>query len=414
VSSAARLPRTARDVLRLRPWEALAYGGVVALARWSGMWTHPIRACGDLERMRFLDKAYWIYKSTAPIRRARRGSGLEDLFERHRAARCELPDGLRVDSRLRISAVGDLMNHPYLGRSGESLYREVEELIFGADLPMANLECVVSAGPAGSFEISTRAGPPLHLRPEELAVIGGVGGRRYAFMGTACNHSLDLGGAGVDSTIEALRGAGIVFHGTNTTDGDARSAAIVEKGGFRIGVLAFTFGLNGRRPPPGRPLIVNRMDLNGPADALDCSLVEAQLACCRVAAVDFVVAQLHWGLEHELFPSPEQLDVAHRLAELGVDAIIGHHPHVVQPLELYRTRRDPSRIVPVFYSLGSLTTPFSAPFLRRSAVATMQLARGIAADATVRTYVSDARMAGVVQVVDEGSGTLSLTPGAVA
>ena len=73
-----------------------------------------------------------------------------------------------------------------------------------------------------------------------------------------------------------------------------------------------------------------------------------------------------------------------------------------------RTRRDPDRIVPVFYSLGNLTNPFSAPYLCRSGVARIDLARGTAADGGVRTYVRNATLSELNQVADTASRTLSL------
>lgn len=92
---------------------------------------------------------------------------------------------------------------------------------------------------------------------------------------------------------------------------------------------------------------------------------------------------------------------------MGVDAIFGHHPHVIQPAEYYRTRRDPARVVPIFYSLGNLVTPFSAPFLCRSLIARLELAKGIAEGAT-RTYVGRVQLAEVMQIADDEQRTLRL------
>jgi poly-gamma-glutamate synthesis protein (capsule biosynthesis protein) len=115
-------------------------------------------------------------------------------------------------------------------------------------------------------------------------------------------------------------------------------------------------------------------------------------------------------MEYELYPRPGQIELAHHLAELGVDAIVGHHPHVVQPVEYYRTRRDAERVVPVFYSLGNLTNPFSAPHLCRSGVARVALARGATKDGNWRTYVKSATLSEVVQVADIAGQKLSLQP----
>jgi poly-gamma-glutamate synthesis protein (capsule biosynthesis protein) len=127
--------------------------------------------------------------------------------------------------------------------------------------------------------------------------------------------------------------------------------------------------------------------------------------------VDFLVAQLHWGYEHELYPRPEQIGLAHRMAEMGVDLVVGHHPHVVQPMERYRTVRDPHRIVPIYYSLGNLVNPFSAPYLCRGGIARVEIVRGRLPGGTVATLVAKAELATVEQEVDTRNGTVRVVPG---
>jgi poly-gamma-glutamate synthesis protein (capsule biosynthesis protein) len=223
-------------------------------------------------------------------------------------------------------------------------------------------------------------------------------------MAAACNHSLDFGPDGVRSTADVLRSRRVAFGGLNDREEDASRMTLLEAGGIRLGVLSFTFGLNAHLPPADRPWLVNRMNLNGRVPEVDFTQVEAQMEHGRKAGVDFVIAQLHWGMEYELYPRPAQLEVARHLAEMGVDAIVGHHPHVLQPFECYTTRRDPDRVVPIFYSLGNLTNPFSAPDLCRSGVARIDLAKGTVAgsgsDGGTRTYVRNATLSEVVQVVD--------------
>jgi poly-gamma-glutamate synthesis protein (capsule biosynthesis protein) len=402
------LPRTPRDLFKFRRWEAILFDGLIAFFKVTRKWKYPVRANGDLERMTFLDKVYWLYKASNPIGTARRGSGLEAFFRTQAGHLWRLPEGLKVSHEQSLSAVGDLIDHPFLAHSSDTLYRNVSEIVFGADIAMANLECPILPGASGRFEFNTRSGPPLYYGRETFDVVKGYGNRKFAFLAAACNHSLDFGAEGVDSTIRVLREAGIAFHGINETEDAA--ATVLDRNGIRTGVIAFTFGLNAHRPPPERPLIVNRMELNETPEKIDFRLMERQLRQCRDAGVDFVVAHLHWGLEHELYPTPEQVRVAHHMAELGVDAIVGHHPHVVQPMEFYRTRRDPNRVVPVFYSLGNLINAFSAPFLCRSLVARIELAKGLWTDGSVRTYVKRATASAVIQVAGRVQRKLALEP----
>jgi poly-gamma-glutamate synthesis protein (capsule biosynthesis protein) len=399
------LPYCARDVVTLPPRDALLYRGLLSFFERTGLWRYPPARTGDVEEMRLLDRVYWLYKAGRPIERAVRGSRLEERFAQQDAFDWTPPADFAVTGELRLAAAGDLMSHPYLARSGDSLYGELADVLFGADVSMANLECVVLDRALGlTIDTTAKTGPPLVLARDAFEVAAGS----WSFLATACNHSLDFGEQGVASTIAALRERRIEFHGLNEREDDADRATIVEKRGIRLGIVSHTFGLNGRQPPPHRPRIVNRMRLNGPADRLDLGPLEAQLRHCEEAGVDFVIAQLHWGMEFELYPRPEQLDVAHRLAELGVDVILGHHPHVVQPVEHYRTERDPLRVVPIYYSLGNLINPFSAPFMGRSHVAALELVKGSCPGGASRTYVRRASVIEVDQHADPASQRLVL------
>ncbi len=357
-----------------------------------------------------MDKVYWVYKTIYPVKKARKGSGLEAHFEAQKSFAWSLPNGFQPQSELSISSVGDLINHDYLKNSKATLYAKVSDLIFGADITMANLECPIVPKANKEFVFSVKAGPPLYYDLENFAVVKGTGDRKYSFMATACNHSLDFGPEGVDSTIQALNAEGIAYSGINRADEDATRATILKKNGYTIGVVAFTFGLNGYKQPKDRPAIVNIHPLNDGPSAQEFSQLKKQIAYCKSQNVDFLIAHLHWGMEHEFYPAPEQQELAHHIAELGVDAIIGHHPHVIQPFEFYRTRRDPLRVVPVFYSLGNLVNYFTAPYLCRSGLAHLTLAKGMLQDGATRVYVKSARMTEVVQEADTVNRQIRLVP----
>jgi len=408
---ATRLAWTARDVFKLSPKEWLIYNGWITFYRLTGLWRYPIPASGDFETMTRADIIYWLYKSQYPVRKAVKGSGLESFFEKQKHFQWSLPPGFRPESEIRMTSVGDLMDHPFLPDSADHLYESVSDLIFGADISTANLECVVFPEGSGSFTIRTTEAPPLYYKRENFDTAKGHRGRKYSFLATACNHSLDCGETGVASTIRALRSEGISFHGVNESEKDADSATIIEKKGIKVALLSHTFGLNAKKPPKDKPWIVNRTHLNGKLDEVDFSRFERQIRYCRENKADLVIAQLHWGMEHEHYPRPDQLEVAHHLAELGCDVVIGHHPHVIQPLECYHTKRDPDRFVPIYYSLGNLINPFSHPEFRRGGVARISLVKGIAQDGSTRTYVKHADMIEVLQEIDDNLGKIRLVPG---
>jgi hypothetical protein len=406
----APLPRTARDVFTLSPRNWLIYNATIEFVRLTGLWRYPIEASGDLETMRLRDKIYWLYKSQYPVASALKGAGLETFFANQASHRWELPSGFQPAAELTLTAVGDLMDHPYLPRSGRSLYERVSNLIFDADVAMANLECVIYPHGSGEFVISPTSGPPLYYTHEAFNAAKGMSGRTFDVMVAANNHSLDYGEAGVIATLASLRREGIIGSGMNESEAASRTAPVIERQGLRLAILSHTFGLNAKKPPADKPWIVNRTNLNDALDAVDFSTIAAQLDSCRDQMVDLVIAHLHWGMEHEYYPRPEQLQVARHLAELGCDVVIGHHPHVVQPVEYYRTRRDPDRVVPIYYSLGNLLTPFSHWAFRRSAVARLTAVRGLTRDGVSRTYFKGAHAVHVDLELDHSRRRLALVP----
>lgn len=409
-SSRVNLPRTPRDLFRFKTRERVVIDAVIAIARATGIWRYPKRANGDFEKMTFLDKVYWLHKATRPVARARRNSGLEEYFEKQRALNVELPVSFIPESEVRISSAGDLINHAHLANSKDTLYEGVYDVIFDADISMANLECPVITRKGKEFVFAMGTAPPLFYGIEEFFAVMGAKDRKFSFLATACNHSLDFGTEGARETLKILREHGIASSGMNEDASASRQASILTANGMRVGVVAYTFGLNGHKAPPSSTWIVNRMSLNESVASLELEQLKAQLDYCRGQDVDFVIAHLHWGMEHEFYPSPEQLEVAHAIAELGVDAIIGHHPHVLQPMEMYRVKRDPDRLVPIYYSLGNLVNSFSAPYLCRSGIAQLTLACGNTREGQRRVYVKSAKITEVMQRVDPLKKTLFLVP----
>ena len=408
------LPWTARDIFALSLRNLLAFEGSIAFHRLTQQWRYPVPTSGDLETMTRRDIIYWLYKAQFPVERAVRGSGLEALFDEQAKIHWELPAGFEVQAQLRMSAAGDLMDHTFLAESGGALYEAVADLVLGADVSMANLECVVYPKGTASFTMDFTQGksepPPLYYGRSAFHAAKGHEGRCYSFLSAASNHSLDCGEEGVHSTIRELRAAGIAFHGLNESEEDSNRATIFETRGFKLGLCSHTFGLNAKKPPEGKPWIVNRAHLNGSPSAVDLTRLERQVQHCRQAGVDFVVAQLHWGLEHEYYPRPVQLEMSHHLAEMGCDLIVGHHPHVVQPVEYYRPQRDKGRIVPIYYSLGNLINPFSHPAFRVGGVAQIDLVKGLRQDGTIATYVKRSELTKTFQEIDEKRRRIRLVP----
>jgi hypothetical protein len=234
---------------------------------------------------------------------------------------------------LTVLGAGDVLIHPPVweqaaadaGGTGFDFYpifAGLRPVIAGADLAICHLETPLAPanGPYEGF-------PAFSAPPQLTRALARVG---YDTCSTASNHTLDQGEAGVTRTIDALTEAGLGWAGSARSATEAATPRVREvalEGGrtVQVGHLSYTFGFNGLSPPPGKEWIANRID----ADRI---VAEAEEA--RAAGAEIVVLSLHWGTEYQVDPDGAQLDLAERLAGSGeIDLILGHHAHVVQPVE---------------------------------------------------------------------------------
>ena len=130
--------------------------------------------------------------------------------------------------------------------------------------------------------------------------------------------------AGIDATVNALEAAGVTEAGMARTPQEA-VVQLVEVNGIEVAHLSYTFGLNGAHLPPDQPWRSNLID----ADQIIWAAADA-----RARGADVVILSLHWGSEGQSAITPYQLRVADAVTRAGVvDLIVGHHVHVIQPIE---------------------------------------------------------------------------------
>lgn len=360
-----------------------------------GYWDTPMPTDGRFENMQLKDKAYWLYKAQIqPVMHPEQGSNFTAYFKENPKEIPAFPESFLPQDTLHFSAAGDLLPNPLIAASGIELYRDVADVLF-ADLSLANLESPVVDKEENAFEISAEKSPLLYLNHAQFNVISGYADSHFSVLQMANNHTLDFGPEGVMASLNALQRKRITplgIHGKG-----AQPATLIEQNGFKVGLVAATFGLNGKTLPESSPLLVDVADMNNSSGMGDIGSLQKQIAWCRAEGCDMVIASLHWGVEFEFYPREVQVLLAHRLAEMGVDAIIGHHPHVVQPMELYRPKSFPEKVVPVFYSLGNLTSPVSMPATALSGIANITFVKG-RLNGKTEVYVSDVRFIPVIQL----------------
>ncbi|MEA1962497.1 MAG: CapA family protein [Bacillota bacterium] len=239
-----------------------------------------------------------------------------------------------------LVATGDILMHNtviWSGRSGQDynydhLFAPVKHIISSADYASVCLESAI-AGPAAGF-----TGYPTFNSPDQLAPSLKASG--FNLIATASNHCLDRGYKGAERTIKILQEAGLDTIGTYTSLEESQKHFIRDIRGVKVGYLAYTYGTNGIPIPENRPFFIR---------SLDKETIVSDIVNLR-PTVDVLIVILHWGVEYSPFPTEKQREMAKIFFENGADALIGSHPHVIQPSELMNINGKDHFVI---YSMGN-------------------------------------------------------------
>ena len=253
-----------------------------------------------------------------------------------------------AEDELSILFVGDVLLdrgvRPVAEHRGVAyLFAEVESYFHHADAVVVNLECPLT---------------------DSLSPVN----KQYIFRADACwaadlreagithaalanNHTIDQGQAGLSATWRHLTEAGIVPLGYGVSMAEQLSPVLIAKGPLQVAFFnALDFPLENWYCVEGQPDIC-RPTADELCEAV--RLYHAQNPKTKIVTV------LHWGTEFQPTPSIRQRRLAARLAEAGADAVIGHHPHVLQPI-------DTIGHTLVCYSLGNFVFDQRPPQTRES------------------------------------------------
>jgi poly-gamma-glutamate capsule biosynthesis protein CapA/YwtB (metallophosphatase superfamily) len=236
------------------------------------------------------------------------------------------------------------------------LFTDVADVFHGADFGFVNMETPVAPNHSkGSKPFMFDA--PVAL-PQALKASG------IKIVSFANNHVMDQGWAGFAETRDHLREVGLLFAGTGDTAQTAWQPVITEANGIKVGWLGMTRWLNGNRNPDkdDQPH-VNFFPYPGEAGGapgMDEAGVLAAVKAAR-AQCDLLVISVHWGIEYATAPRPEDVEMAHKMLDAGASVIVGHHPHVLQPVETYTTADGRNTVI--FYSLGNFLSNQSRTYV---------------------------------------------------
>lgn len=242
-----------------------------------------------------------------------------------------------------LAFVGDVMGHqPQIDAAYnpqtqtynyDNCFRHIAPYLQSVDFALANLEVTLGGPPYSGY--------PQFSSPDALPE--GVFKAGFDFLITANNHSQDRGRFGVERTIHVLDSLHIPHTGTfvDTLQRQKLYPHIVTVKGVKLAILNYTYGTNG--------LVVEHPNV---VNMIDTAVMRLDLLKARSMNPDFIITTLHWGNEYQRTESAEQQRIAQFLTDHGTDAVIGSHPHVVQPIK-YLYTADSSKKVPVVYSLGN-------------------------------------------------------------
>ncbi len=228
-----------------------------------------------------------------------------------------------------------------------------------ADLLCGNIETPIAgedAGYSGPAPGTPTPGPDGTLPPKDRQTFNAPDELAASLLSagfdvatTANNHCLDRGADGMARTAEVLRAAGLTQLGTYVSQEDRLTARVVDVNGIRVGLLAWTFSVNGNEDMLSsgqRGYAVGRTG--------DKARMQEDIRLCKEAGAEFLVAFAHWDTEFSEAPDSSTRRLAKWMLEQGVDAVIGSHPHVVQPAEFITVQRGEEEYTGlVIYSLGN-------------------------------------------------------------
>jgi hypothetical protein len=248
-------------------------------------------------------------------------------------------------------------------------WRGVAPTLRRADIAFGNLECAISLrGAAVPKEFNFRG------RPRRLAQVIRFAG--LDVLNLANNHAGDFGSAALLDTVRAVRAGGVQPVGAGATLAAARRPRVVTRLGLRVGFVGFSdIGPASFFAGPGRP---------GTSPAAPAAIAAAVRAARRVS--DVVVATFHWGVERSPGENDRQRMFAAAALHAGASAVIGAHPHVLQPV-----RRPGGRRL-IAYSLGNFVWAAGSPQTTSSAILRVRLSgRGVEGSKLLRARIEGTR-----------------------
>ncbi len=272
-----------------------------------------------------------------------------------------LPVPEHVVSTATIVSTGDLLMHEPVMNTGwidgaynfDSIFRYIAEDVTAADFAVANLETTLASNDNG-YQYK---GYPMFNCPD--AIVDSAKTAGFDMLLNANNHSNDTRSLGIHRTIEVIRDRGLDTLGIVDTAEEKRYV-VKELNGINIGMICYTYetdttaegvALNGNPVAAEDRELVNAFDYNDLNTFY--TELEGHLKDMEADGAEATMLYIHWGNEYQLTQNTSQTQIAQKICDLGVDVLIGGHPHVVQPMDLLESTVDPDQKMVCLYSMGN-------------------------------------------------------------
>ena len=226
-------------------------------------------------------------------------------------------------------------------------FQYIKKMILDSDISMGILE--------GALAGCEPSGYPFFNSPDE--VVDALKDTGIDIINYANNHIYDYEDVGLKRTIDVTKEKGLDVLGVKSTE-EEKNYLVKEVNGIKIGFLAYVFEtsmINGHKTINSNILstysenLINTFNYNDLESFY--KKIENEILAMKSEGVEFIITSMHWGEEYNTYIEASQNEIAKRLNKLGVDIILGGHPHVIQPYEIMRNESGHSTFV--IYSQGN-------------------------------------------------------------
>ena len=226
-------------------------------------------------------------------------------------------------------------------------FQYIKEMVSEADISLGILEGALAGGEPTGY--------PIFNSPDE--VIDSLRDTGIDVVNYANNHIYDYDDEGLQRTIEITKEKGLDVLGIKSTE-EEKSYLVKEVDGVKIGFASYVFEtetINGYKTINSNPVSINSENLINTFNYNDLesfyNRIASEISAMKAEGVEFIIASMHWGEEYNTYIEATQNEIAKKLNELGVDIILGGHPHVIQPYEIICNESGDSTFV--IYSQGN-------------------------------------------------------------